>query len=128
MSPDGNTIYVADDGGYLTRGIEKWVNAGGTWTLAYRLPVGNLVGALQLAVEWGATPTIFTTTSETSSNRLVEVVDNGSATASTETTLDTASGNTFFRGVSLAPIPEPAAVALLGLGLVALFARSQRRR
>ena len=119
ISPDGNTAYVADDGGFLSRGVQKWVNNGGTWTLAYRLAVGGNAGTRQLTVEWGANPIIFATTSELVSNRVVEVFDNGSAASSTVTTLDTAAANTLYRGVDFAPIPEPSTVAVLALGLAA---------
>ena len=127
LSPDGNTAYVADDGSSTSRGIGKWVNNSGTWSLAYTLSVGGSVGARQMTVNWGTTPAIFATTSETVSNRLVEVVDNGSLATETLTVLDTASANTLYRGVDFAPIPEPATVALAAAGL-ALLRRGRRGR
>ena len=126
LSADGKTMYVADDGTFATRGIQKWVNNSGTWSLAYRLAVGNSAGARQLAVQWGTTPIIFATTSETVSNRVVEIVDNGSAGSSTTTTLDTAGANTLYRGVDFAPIPEPSVVAVVALGALTLVARRSR--
>jgi len=124
ISADGNTAYVADDGG-TTQGVQKWVKSSGTWSLAYTLPVGSTSGARQLTVDWGNS-LIFATTAESTANRLIEIFDGGSVGASTETTLDTAPANTLYRGVDFAPIPEPSTVTLLGLGLVALFARRNR--
>ena len=88
--------------------------------------IGNNLGALQLAVEWGTTPVIFATTSESSGNRLVEVTDNGSRSASTETTLATAPANSVFRGLDFTPIPEPATATLLAVGLTVFGLRRNR--
>jgi hypothetical protein len=53
-------------------------------------------------VDWsGSNPLIYATTAEGSANRLVKITDTGSA--STATTLATASPNTIFRGVAFAP-------------------------
>ena len=129
ISPDGATMYVADDtttGAVGTQGLQKWVLTGGLWVEQYVLSVGGTGGtnaARQLTVAWGATPTIFATTTESAANRLVEIIDNGSASASTVQTLETASANTIFRGVDYAPgvVPEPSVGALLGCGIVGLL-------
>src|SRR5207249_1538037 len=52
---DANTLYVADDGTSANGGgIQKWVQSGGTWSLAYTLACGtglsgSAVGARGLA-------------------------------------------------------------------------------
>lgn len=122
---NASTLYVADDrtnanGG----GIQKWVESGGTWSLAYTLAVGT-TGARGLtgALDGTGAFVLYATTTESNANRLVSVVDNGVGSAFS--LLATAPANTAFRGVEFAPIPSPGTLALLGLsGLIA----ARRRR
>ncbi|WP_198174754.1 beta strand repeat-containing protein [Spirosoma arboris] len=104
FNSDGTVCYVAD-GRTTGGGVQKWTNSGGTWSLAYTLPVGGTAGAYGLAVDFsGANPVIYASTFETSStaiNRIVKLTDTGSdATAST---FATAPANTVFRGIAFAP-------------------------
>jgi hypothetical protein len=125
---DTSTLYVADDrnisgGG----GIQKWVLGGGTWSLAYTIGTGtgSTAGARGLTgvVSAGAV-TLYATTAEGSANRLISIVDNGSAASAAVTTLATSGTNTLFRGVDFAPVPAPGALSLLTVGALA----SARRR
>lgn len=102
--------YVADDNATTAGGgIQKWVFNGFTWSLAYTFATSTntaiTAGARGLTVDFsGPNPIIYATTSETSSNRLISIVDAGSLATSTITTLATAStANTIFRGVAFAP-------------------------
>jgi hypothetical protein len=125
---DPNTCYIADDrattGATPTGGLQKWVNSGGTWTLAYTMGVPSLttgfVGLRGLTFD-SAGGTFYATSTD---NRIVSVVDPGNASA-TFTTLATAGTNTAFRGVEFIAAPAPGSLALLGLG--GLLAARRRR-
>jgi hypothetical protein len=109
ISPDGKTIYVADDTSGATGGVEKWTSATGaasSFTLVYTLSTSTGgttgTGARGLVVDFsGANPVIYATTTETSANRLVTIVDTGAS--ATATLLATAPSSTAFRGVAFAP-------------------------
>jgi hypothetical protein len=126
LSPDGTYAYVADDrSGKTYGGIERWNLSAGVWTMAYNLAPGTTSndGIRQIAVDFsGANPVIYGTTVESAANRLVEVTDAGAGSAFT--VLATADANTVFRGVDFTPtdVPEPCALALLGLSSL-LFLR-----
>lgn len=128
LNAAGNTAYVADDDSAASGGgVQKWVLSGGTWTLSYTIALGSgsAGGARQMTVDWtGADPIIYATTTESSANRLVEVTDTGAG--STFELLATAANNTVFRGVDFAPVPEPSALALIGLGLAGIVFRRRR--
>jgi hypothetical protein len=130
FSPDGSTLYIADDRSVATGGgIQKWTLSGSTWSLAYTLGTGtgSTVGARGLAVDFsGANPVLFATTAETSLDRLITITDAGSGSAAT--TLATAPANEIFRGVDFVPVPEPSSIVLAGVGLAGLGLTLMRRR
>ncbi len=110
--PAADTLYVCDDRTNGNGGIQKWTLSAGTWTLAYTLVVGAGTGSgargLTGSVDRAGQVTVYATTSETSANRLVSIVDTGAASAFALVT--TAPVNTAFRGVDVAPaaaVPPP---------------------
>ncbi|MGA2498621.1 MAG: IPT/TIG domain-containing protein, partial [Tepidisphaeraceae bacterium] len=107
ISPDGRTIYIADDRALTSGGgIEKFTSAtgaAGSFTLAYTFgtAAGLTAGDRGVAVDWsGTNPVIYATTAD-STTKLVTITDTGAS--ATATTLATASANTAFRSVALAP-------------------------
>jgi hypothetical protein len=100
---DANTVYVADDGGFAAAGgIQKWTFDSGamTWSLAYTLlNTGTATTAVRglTGVFDGANTTLYATTTATSANKLIKVVDIGAGSMSMD--LATAPTNTAFRGV-----------------------------
>lgn len=97
INPGGTIAYVADDSSVAAGGgIQKWTNNVGAWSLAYTLT--NAGSARGLAVDFdGANAVIYATTTETSSNRLVRLVDTGESAIST--TLASAGNSQVFRGL-----------------------------
>ncbi len=120
LSPDGSTLYVADDG----IGVQKFFFNGSSWTLAYNFTDGLTANrAYGLAVDFsGANPILYWT----SPTNIWEVVDTGSAAAGTS--ILTAGPNYAFRGLDFAPTPEPSTLALGGLGLASLFIFRRNRK
>jgi hypothetical protein len=106
FSPDGNTVYIADgrtngSGGLLT------YHRSSSFGLYTRVPgrsftfAANGLRGLVADFSVPGTATLYATTTEANANRLVRLVDNGSAT--TETDLATAPANEVFRGVAFTP-------------------------
>ncbi len=103
ISPDGQTAYIADDASTTTKGIQKWVLSGSSWTMAYRLAAN--AGARSVAVDYSKLPYIvYATTasgSATTPDTLIKIVDSN-ATA-VYYNLATSPAGTSFRGVTFAP-------------------------
>lgn len=136
--------YLADDRATVGGGLEKWVLSSGTWSNTWSLLVGasgtsvlqsgtgvGFAGLRGLAGTYDAVngATLYATTTETSNNRLISILDTGLTTPSTYTTLQSAGANYAFRGVDLSPVlvPEPTALASLGCA-AALYLAVRRRR
>jgi hypothetical protein len=99
--------YIADTRTSTNGGIQKWVNNGSAWTLAYTLVIGTNSGAFSVAADFtGTSPILYATTTEsTVSNRLVRIVDTGAG--STVITLANSGHQQSFRGIDFAPDARP---------------------
>ncbi|HEV7925622.1 MAG TPA: hypothetical protein VGR14_09710 [Verrucomicrobiae bacterium] len=118
ISPDYNTIYIADDSGTASAGIERWDNVAGTWQNSYTLSSGALAGASGLTVNFGASGSwgegvtgaiLYATTAGGGSNSLIQIVDNGSS--STPVTVVQAGPNQMLRGLRFGPIGAPPVIS-----------------
>lgn len=134
---DSNTIYVADDDttAPASGGLQKWLFASGSWSKVWTaVPVGATGMRGLTGVVTGSAVDLYGITAVstgTAANDLVSLADTLSGTiAPSFTTLATASTNYVFRGVALAPVPEPStlAVSMLGGVAVAAVVRARRRR
>ena len=129
-----DTAYTADDGASAGKGLSKWTSVdGNSWTQSWSLLI-NASNALQATAATGfsgfrglsgtyenGVATLFAISStETNNNRLLQILDNGTA-PTTATTLATSGGNYAFRGVDIVTVPEPSSATLLGLGFLALL-------
>jgi hypothetical protein len=113
FSPDGNTVYIADDRTNGLGGILKWTFSGTTWVEAgYSTQIGTGPGSglRGLVVDFSnpTNPTIYATTTSPSTasvgaNSIIKMVDSG--TAFSMTTLATAPSNEVFQGLAFAPTP-----------------------
>lgn len=115
VNQDGtlDRAYVADDRVGGSGGIQRWEFNGAAWTLAYTLSVGAGSGARGLAAHVARPSgevTLYVTTTETSNNRLVRIIDTG--VGAIFTTVASAGANFVFRGAAMAPGTTPTPVTL----------------
>jgi hypothetical protein len=125
LSPDGTTVYIADNGtftgtGNPVGGIQRWDGfppANYTYSYTLATGAGSTVGARGLTVDfsananWGAGvhgAKIYATTAEPSGNRLIAITDNGAPSAAT--TITTAAANQILSGVRFGPAAVTAVV------------------
>ena len=130
-----DTAFIADARTTVDGGLHKWTYNGTAWVSSYSLLFDAAAGNLSDAAGTGFSGirgltgsydsvtgfTLYATTTETSNNRLVSIVDNGLSTPTTYSTLALAGANNVFRGVDLNPVPEPSSAVLLGFGTLALL-------
>lgn len=117
ISPDGNTVYIADGRAYVNSstqagGIERWDWNGSGYAFSYALPTTGTNGAQDLTVNfpsavssWGpgvVGAVIYATPSIVTNNVLISVADNGST--STPTVLVTTGPNQVLRGLRFGPL------------------------
>lgn len=127
ISPDGNTIYIADGGVYVDNntqagGVERWDWDGSEYEFSYTLPTIGTNGAQDLTVyfppdvsSWGlgtVGAVIYATSSSVTNNTVVSIADDGSG--STSTVLVTAGPNQVLRGLRFGP---------LGANAISIFAQ-----
>jgi hypothetical protein len=99
INPSLTIAYVADQRPNAG-GIQKWTNNGTAWIQAYNFSTG--AGAFGLVADFsGPAPVIYATTSEASSNRLVQIVDTNST--ATVNLLASAGSERLFRGLDFTP-------------------------
>lgn len=105
---NSTTLYVADDRSIASGGgLQRWTLSAGTWTLSKTFTTGLTTGLRGMTVTTNGSgqAVVFATTGNTPS-QLVKVTDTNSA-GDAFTTIGTASTNTAFRGVALAPSSGP---------------------
>jgi hypothetical protein len=130
---DASTLYVGDDDttAPASGGVTKWLLSGTTWTKTWlALPAGTS-GVRALAgvtdVGSGAVELYGITAVSSGQNQLVKLLDTLSGTvAPSFSVLATAPTNYVFRGVAISPVPEPASMALLGIGAIVLGGAGRR--
>ena len=133
-------LYVADDRATTNGGgIQKWTFDGTIWTLANTFEPPGTVGARGLTgrIFSGTAVALFATTAESTANRLMTMIDDGTSSPAF-TVLATAPAKTVFRGVDFSPVTpgtvplaSPGALLTLAamlLGAGAMAVRSRRER
>ena len=126
VSPDGNTIYVADDGdeNATNAGIHKFTFNGSVWSQPYLL-ISN-TPCFGIVVNWQTTPvTIYATTanfaSSPTNNSFITLQDNG--ITSTAATLATVNKQEAYRGLSY--VPTNATVVTQAPSITSIYPPSQ---
>ena len=130
-----DTAFIADDRTSAGGGLQKWTFNGTAWVNSYSLLFNaatsgltgtagsGIVGIRGLTGGYDDTTgafSLFATTADASNNKIVSVVDTGTA-PTTFTTLASAGANFAFRGIDIMTVPEPSSATLLGLGFLALL-------
>lgn len=132
-----NTIYVADDDttAPASGGLQKWLFSSGSWSKVWTATPAGATGMRGLTgVVTGSAVQLYGITAVstgTGANDLVALSDTLSGTsAPSYSILATAPVNCVFRGVALAPVPEPSSVAigLAGVGTLAVVMRRRQGR
>jgi hypothetical protein len=102
----GDICYVAIGKNSSAGGVQKWTKSGSTWTLAYTLGTGVAsIGAYGLVVDYsGSVPVIYATTLESTGNRVIKIVDNGTLPSAVVTNLVAATSNVYYKGITFAPV------------------------
>ena len=140
--------YIADDRTTAGGGLQKWTLSGTSWSNSWSLFVSGTVGSPPSTLQSGTSvgfagirglagtydsvlgATLYATTTELSSNRLISILDTGTTTPSTYTTLQSAGSNFAFRGVDLSPVavPEPSTYAIAAMATLGMADLIRRRR
>ena len=137
--------YVADDRTTAGGGIQKWTFNGSAWSNSWALLVGasgtstlqstaaaGFAGLRGLAGTYDSVlgASLYATTTEVSNNRLISILDTGSTTPSTYSTLQSAGSNFAFRGVDVSPVavPEPSTYAIAAVATLGMANLMRRRR
>lgn len=132
-----SALYVAnaEPSAPFNGGLQKWIRTGGSWSLAWTANAAGATGMRGLTgIVTGSSVQLFGITAVSTgsaANSLVALVDTLAGTSAPSfTTLATADTNYVFRGVAIAPVPEPATVGigLSGLAALAVARRIRRRR
>jgi len=109
FSPDGNTLYVADD----VTGITKYTRSGTTFTFDYNL---NPLPVRGLTVDFSGTqPVLYATTTAPSADSIIKLTDAGGPAS--YSAIATAPPNTVFRGITFSPSCY-ASISTLGSGTI----------
>ena len=113
----GDVCYVAISLNTAAGGIQKWTRSGAVWTLAYTIGTGATnIGAYGLVVDYsGTNPVLYASTFETTGNRVVKIVDNGTAASASITTIVPAVTNVFNKGIAFAPVASGLPVVNLSI-------------
>jgi hypothetical protein len=122
-----DTAYIADDSVPASGGgIQKYTWSGSAWVAAYTMNGGLTTGARGLAGQLDLdTNQVVLWTTSTDNVSLYQITDTGVNSAFMK--IADAPTNTVFRGVALAPAPEPGSIALLA-GAATLTGPRRRRR
>ena len=132
---DSATLYVGDDDttAPASGGLTKWILSGTTWTKTWLALPGGATGVRALAgvtdTGSGTVELYGITATSSGQNQLVKLIDTLSGTvAPTFSTLATAPANYLFRGVALAPVPEPSSTAAGMIAAAGIGILMRRRR